>query len=253
MKSFVEMSGASMRVLYYTHRPAKGRIDMRLPQSNDELVDYVEFRADSYLGGGIRDRRVLDALRAIDRASFLPHDARWAAYLDEPVAIGLGQTCSQPSMVAFMLDKLELSPGLRVLEVGAGCGYAAAAIALLCSPGGSVLAAEIQGELASMARANLTVALSRRGFASICEVEVLEADGSEGFPGRSPFDRILLSAGVSLTSFREGALLSQLAEGGILIYPEARGQLHRVLRKGGRLARKSWSGVSFVQLKGKNP
>ena len=120
---------------------------MRLPESNEELVALVEYRADSYLGGGRRSSAVLAAMRALDRAAFLPPQSRGEAYRDEPAAIGSRQTCSQPSMVAFMLDKLELRPGLRVLEVGAGCGYAAVLIARLCSPGGSVVAAEILPEL----------------------------------------------------------------------------------------------------------
>ena len=221
---------------------------MRLPESNDELVELVKYRADSFLGGGSRDGRVLNALRALDRAAFLPADLRWAAYLDEPVAIGLGQTCSQPSMVAFMLDRLRLFPGARVLEVGAGCGYAAAAIAILCSPGGSVIAVEILPELAAAARSNCIVALAK----SLSRVEVLAIDGSGGLPDRAPFDRILLSAGVRRRSFHENILSAQLAEGGILIYPEERGKLYRVMRRSGGLVRQSWDGVAFVSLRGGN-
>jgi protein-L-isoaspartate(D-aspartate) O-methyltransferase len=221
---------------------------MRLPESNDELVELVKYRADSFLGGGNRDGRVLNALRALDRAAFLPADLRWAAYLDEPVAIGLGQTCSQPSMVAFMLDRLRLFPGARVLEVGAGCGYAAAAIAILCSPGGSVIAVEILPELAAAARSNCIVALAK----PLSRVEVLAIDGSGGLPDRAPFDRILLSAGVRRRSFHENILSAQLAEGGILIYPEERGKLYRVMRRSGGLVRQSWDGVAFVSLRGGN-
>ncbi len=216
---------------------------MRQAESNEELVQLVKYRADRYLGGGIRDGRVLECMRAVDRAAFLPADARWAAYIDEPVGIGYGQTCSQPSMVAFMLDKLSVSPGSRVLEIGAGCGYAAAILALLCSPGGVVIAAEIVGELAARAKANCA-ALSR--------VEVIEADGSAGFPELAPFDRILVSAGVERPSFREESLLGQLGEGGILLYPEERGRLYRVARRSGGLVCDSWSGVAFVPLRGRN-
>jgi protein-L-isoaspartate(D-aspartate) O-methyltransferase len=140
---------------------------MHVTESNDELVETIRYRAGSYLGGGIRDERVLAAMRSIDRAAFLLPHSRGAAYCDEPVSIGYGQTCSQPSMVAFMHDKLELGPGMRVLEVGAGSGYAAAIAALLCAPGGRVIAAEILPELAAMAAANCTVALSRRPDAAV--------------------------------------------------------------------------------------
>jgi protein-L-isoaspartate(D-aspartate) O-methyltransferase len=227
---------------------------MRFPESNDELVDAIKYRADSYLGGGVRDGRVLAAMRELDRARFLPPESRAEAYLDEPAAIGLGQTCSQPSMVAFMLDKLELRPGMRALEVGAGSGYAAAIAALLCSPGGRVVAAEILPELAAMARANCAVALGGllAAGARAAELEVLAADASAGLPERAPFDRIFLSAGVSRPAFREDLLLAQLAEGGILLYPESRGHLYRITRQGGRLVRDAWSSVAFVRLRGKN-
>jgi protein-L-isoaspartate(D-aspartate) O-methyltransferase len=231
---------------------------MRFPESNDELVDAIGYRAESYLGGGVRDRRVLAAMREIDRACFLAPGSREAAYLDEPVSIGLGQTCSQPSMVAFMLDKLELGPGMRVLEVGAGSGYAAAIAALLCAPGGLVVAAEILPELAAMARANCAAALGGSGAATALErrpaaaVEVLCADASAGLPQRGPFDRVFLSAGVSRPSFREEALLAQLSDGGVLLYPESRGKLYRITRTGGGTLRESWSGVAFVRLRGQN-
>jgi protein-L-isoaspartate(D-aspartate) O-methyltransferase len=211
----------------------------------------VKYRAESYLGRGVRDGRVLEAMRQVDRADFLPADSRWAAYLDDPIDIGWEQTCSQPSMVAFMLDKLKLRPGTSVLEVGAGCGYAAAIMALLCSPGGRVLAAEILPGLASMARANCTVALSNRGAAAE-GLEILEADASAGLPDRAPFDRIVLSAGVARPAFREELLIAQLCDDGMLLYPEARGRLYRVLRQGAALVRESWEGVEFVRLKGRN-
>jgi protein-L-isoaspartate(D-aspartate) O-methyltransferase len=228
---------------------------VRLPETNEELVELVAYRADSYLGGGDRSGRVLAAMRALDRAAFLPPQSRIDAYLDEPAAIGLGQTCSQPSMVAFMLDKLDVRPGARVLEVGAGCGYAAALIALICSPGGSVVAAEILPELAATAGINCSAALAAArplGWASTAAVEVAAVDASAGLPERAPFDRIILSAGVRRSSFREEPLVAQLAEGGILLYPEARGRLFRVRRRGRWIVRDGWSGVAFVRLEGTN-
>jgi protein-L-isoaspartate(D-aspartate) O-methyltransferase len=224
---------------------------VRQCETNDELVELVKYRADSYLDGGVRDGRVLAAMRCADRASFLPAGARWAAYLDEAVDIGSGQTCSQPSMVAFMLDKLELRPGLRALEVGAGSGYAASIIALLVSPGGSVVAAEVLPELARLARTNCAVALAGRP-AAVAALEIVAADASAGLSDRAPFDRIILSAGVSRRGFREAPLISQLAEGGILLYPEARGRLYKVKRSGSGFVCSSWSGVAFVRLVGRN-
>ncbi len=173
-------------------------------------------------------------MREVDRAVFLPQAFLWAAYMDDPVDIGSGQTCSQPSMVAFMLDKLSLRPGLRVLEIGAGSGYAAAIAALLCRPGGRIVAVEIGPELVVRARANCSVAGGRYGPAPADDIEFVEADGSSGFPERAPYDRSLVSAGVrysrSRAKFREESLLEQLESDGILLYPEERGNLYRVTK-----------------------
>jgi protein-L-isoaspartate(D-aspartate) O-methyltransferase len=230
---------------------------LRQAQSNYELIELVKYRAESYLGGGIRDGRVIHAMRALDRAAFLPAESKAAAYLDEPVGIGLGQTCSQPSIVAFMLDKLEIEPGASILEVGAGCGYAAAIAALLCSPGGLVVAAEILPELAHAARANCAVALATIGLsgwgsAPVSPVEIFSGDGSLGLPGYPPFDRIFLSAGVARRSFSEDSLVTRLSSDGILLYPEALGRIYRLRRRGGSVLRDSWGGVAFVRLRGKN-
>ena len=248
---------------------------MRPCETNDELVEFVRLRASRYIGGSARDGRVLAAMAAIDRASFLPSEERWAAYRDDPAGIGFGQTCSQPSMVAFMLDKLELGPGLRVLEVGAGCGYAAAIAALLVAPGGSIIAAEIFPELAAAARANCisalaTAGLSRRASAGVGagtgaesgatatlalrsaeSPHIVVADASTGLPAHAPFDRIFFSAGVS-RRFREERVIAQLAPGGILLYPETHGRLYRVRRRGQSLVREAWEGVAFVPLRGTN-
>jgi protein-L-isoaspartate O-methyltransferase len=102
-----------------------------------------------------------------------------------------------------------------------------------------------------MARANCTVALSSRGAAAE-GLEILEADASAGLSDRAPFDRIILSAGVARPGFREGLLLAQLGDDGILLYPEARGRLYRVQRQGEDIVRESWEGVEFVRLKGRN-
>lgn len=224
---------------------------MRVLESNSELVDFVASRAPSYLGGEERDKRILAAMRLVDRGSFLPTEGRWAAYADESAPIGHGQTCSQPSMVAFMLDKLSIRPGMKILEVGAGCGYAAALLALLCAPAGTVTALEIQSELAQLARSNCAVLTGSLAPGSAGSVEVLEANGAGGLPSQAPFDRVLLSAGVSPESYNEEPLLAQLTDGGILLYPEERGRLFRIERRGHFYLRASWDGVSFVPLLGR--
>ena len=188
---------------------------------------------------------LLDALRAVDRARFLPVPLRGGAYLDQPVPIGWGQTCSQPSMVAFMLDQLDLRPGDRLLEIGSGCGYAAAVASVLCGPSGVVYASEIVPELARAARLHCAAGLEG------ARIVFLDADGSEGFPGYAPFDRILVSAGVSLPSFREEPLLGHLGAGGRLLYPHQAGSLFLVAQTAGGLVRTSWNCVVFVPLVGR--
>jgi protein-L-isoaspartate(D-aspartate) O-methyltransferase len=155
-----------------------------------------------------------------------------------------------------MMEKLDILPGAHILEVGAGCGYAAAIAAILCSPGGSLVAAEIVPELALIARENCAVALASANLAGIAPVSVLAMDGSTGLPDYPRFDRILLSAGVSRGRFQEEILLNRLTETGILIYPEAHGRIFRVrkreTKRGTELQRESWGGVSFVRLRGRN-
>ena len=187
------------------------------------------------------------------------------AYEDTPVPIGRCQTCSEPSMVAFMLDLLEPGPGMRMLEIGSGSGYAAAIASLLCAPGGIVHACEYHGELARSMRSHLDRWGAGRDDAGDVRgvVETIAGDGSAGFPDLAPFDRILVSAGVRRSppggresgsggGFSEEILLGQLGEGGILVYPEASGALYRIRVEGGGRVRESWWGVAFVPLVGAN-
>lgn len=216
--------------------------------NNAALVAIVQAKAPLYLGETSRHLRVLDALLQVDRAAFLPPEMRPSAYVDAALQIGFGQTCSQPSMVAFMLDELDIHEGQRILEVGAGCGYAAAVVSRLCGDSGTVFAAEIIPELAESSRHNL------RGFAN---VQVVTADGSIGLPAEAPFDRIFLSAGIAAfdavgSRFSERILLNQLAPGGILLFPEARGSIYKIQKAEDGYRVRKFYGVSFVPLVGEN-
>ena len=148
---------------------------------------------------GIRDGRVLEAMRRLPRHEFIPEAYRHMAYEDEPAPIGSGQTISQPYMVAAMAEALELKGPERVLEVGTGSGYHAAVLAELAA---EVFTIEREPALVARARENL----ARTGYARI---QVIEGDGSLGYPAAEPFDAISVAAGAPEVPFR---LLEQLDE-----------------------------------------
>jgi protein-L-isoaspartate(D-aspartate) O-methyltransferase len=154
----------------------------------------------------VSDPTILAAFERVPRAAFLPPDLFHRAEDDQALPIGLGQTISQPSMVALMLSALDCSPRHRVLEVGSGSGYV---LALLSQLAGQVFGVERHPELAQRARD----ALSQLG---ITDVVVEDGDGALGSPSHAPYDRILVSAGGAAIP---DALLATLAEGGRLVMP----------------------------------
>jgi protein-L-isoaspartate(D-aspartate) O-methyltransferase len=167
---------------------------------------------------GIEDERVLAAMAEVPRELFLPEEARGRAYRDGAVAIGSGQTMSQPWIVACMTALLELSGDERVLEVGTGSGYGAAVLSRCCR---EVLTIERHEDLADSARA----ALAETGCTN---VEVRVGDGAEGAADRAPFGGISVTA----TAEREPppALLAQLAEGAALVCPVRRAGDEQLMR-----------------------
>ena len=131
---------------------------------------------------------VIEAMSAVPREAFVPEQHHQLSYEDRPIQIGPDATISAPSMVAAMLDALKLEPGLKVLEVGVGSGYAAATMAAL---GAQVIGLDIVPELVEQAHRNLDVA----GYSS--RVEVHAGDGQKGWAAGAPYDRVLVSAAVA--------------------------------------------------------
>ena len=152
--------------------------------------------ADVQATSGIRDERIAAALRDVPRHLFLPHLPPEDAYLDDAIVTkrdAEGQpisSSSQPAIMAIMLDQLDLAPGQRVLEIGAGTGYNAALLRHIVGPTGTVVSVDIQSNLVEAARVHLASA----GYP---DVTVVAADGAEGYPPGAPYDRVIATVGVS--------------------------------------------------------
>ncbi len=156
---------------------------------------------------GIRDERVLRAVEQVPRQLFVPPSLRAEAEADRPLPIGCGQTISQPFIVAYMTEALQLAGTERVLEVGSGSGYQTALLALLAK---DVFSIEILPELAARAAEVLL------GPMRLANVHLRVGDGRRGWPEEAPFDRILVTAAPA--SVPE-ALEQQLAPGGRMVIP----------------------------------
>ncbi len=155
---------------------------------------------------GIGDPAVARAMSEVPRHLFVPDHLTGQAYDDRALPIGSGQTISQPYIVAYMSDLLDLDEGERVLEIGTGSGYQAAVLAEL---GAEVYSVEILPELTRRAGANL-------GAAGYKDVRLRTGDGYVGWPGEAPFDAIIVTASAPRLPAR---LLEQLATGGRMVLP----------------------------------
>lgn len=158
------------------------------------------------IGRGISQPEVLEAMRMVPREEFVPAKLAAYAYDDAPLPIDEGQTISQPYMVAFMAESLDLGPEDRVLEIGAGSGYSAAVISRIAA---EVVTVEHFPGLAATAKERL-----RRLHYD--NVEVVVGDGTLGWPEGAPYDAIQVTAGAPHVP---SALKSQLAVGGRLVIP----------------------------------
>ena len=190
---------------------------------------------------GIKDRRVLEAMGRIPREQFVPLEWRVATYSDAPVTIGFGQTISQPYMTALMAEALELTGSETVLEVGAGCGYAAAVLGSLAA---GVTSVEIVAPLAKIAYENL----QRAGLGR--NIEVVAGDGSSGYPARGPYDAISVPAGAPDIP---ASLLEELNDPGRLVIPVGERddqELRVVTKRDGRIETRVAAFCRFVPLRG---
>ena len=188
---------------------------------------------------GISDRRVLESMRNVPRHLFVPEELREVAYMDYPLPIGKDQTISQPYVVALMTESLALDDGARVLEIGTGSGYQAAVLSGIAD---SVWSVEIIPELAERAAA----LLDSLGYGN---VTVRCGDGYFGWPGKAPFDGIIVTAAAPRVP---PALAGQLVVGGRLVIPEGDGsqKLNTYVKTSSGLELLSSVPVRFVPMTG---
>ncbi len=172
-------------------------------------MDRKEIMIERHLKGrDIHDENVLKAMQETDRTLFVPEDMKEHAYDDTPLPIGKGQTISQPYIVAYMAQMLDLDENDKVLEVGSGCGYNAAVMSHMVS---HVYSLEIIEWLAELAKENLSKA-------GINNVTVRHGSGYDGWPEKGPFDKIALTAA---TPSIPDTLKEQLKIGGKILAPVA--------------------------------
>ena len=191
---------------------------------------------------GIFDPLILDAFREVPREEFVDEEHRRFAYDDHPLPIEAGQTISQPYIVALMIQAAEITPADKVLEVGAGSGYAAAVISRIAD---RVIAIERHGELAQIARERM----ERLGYDN---VRILQGDGTRGCRDEAPFDAILAAASGSHVP---RPLIDQLSLGGRLVMPVGDpGWVQELVkvtkRPDGTTEQQNLGGVRFVPLIG---
>jgi protein-L-isoaspartate(D-aspartate) O-methyltransferase len=197
---------------------------------------------DDLIGRGIKDAAVLQAMREVPREAFVAPELAVHAYEDHPLAIDAGQTISQPYIVAYMTEALELTATDRVLEIGTGSGYAAAVLSRIVT---TVYSVERLAILVNNARQRL----AELGYDNIV---VHEGDGTCGWPEHAPYDAIVVTAGAPKLP---EPLLEQLAIGGRLVIPVGPTSFLQMLVRVRRLGENDYRseelcGVRFVPLIG---
>ncbi len=206
--------------------------------AKNKNVDRMEFLL-ALRRRGITDAAVLRAMDEVPRDMFVTDDMKERAYRDQALPIACGQTISQPYVVAYMTELLELRSHHRVLEIGTGSGYQAAVLSRIAA---SVVTVERYRTLAEQARRTF----DRIGYTNI---EVIVGDGMLGAPERAPFDRIMVTAAADRIP---QTLVSQLADGGVMVLPlgphDGPQHIVRLRKSGEEIAREDLIAVRFVPL-----
>jgi protein-L-isoaspartate(D-aspartate) O-methyltransferase len=195
--------------------------------------------------GRISKPEVIKAMESVSREYFVLPENESISYHDTPLSIGEGQTISAPHMVGIMVEALDLKPGHKVLEVGAGSGYHAAIVAQIVKPRGKVFSVEIKPKLVKFARDNI----KKAGFDEW--VEIILGDGSIGLEKFAPFDRIFVACA---SPDIPPPLINQLGDGGKLLIPTGTGfysELIECQMINNKVHKRNLGGCAFVPMKGK--
>ncbi|MCX8158074.1 MAG: protein-L-isoaspartate(D-aspartate) O-methyltransferase [Candidatus Diapherotrites archaeon] len=211
------------------------------------VVNFDKQRQDlvnELFGKVIKSENVKNAFLSVKREFFVREDLIEYAYFDDALPIGFGQTISQPTTIAIMLELLDVEDGMRVLEVGVGCGYVCALLSFLVGPKGKVYGTEIIKELKDIAENNLKKH-------KIENVELYAKDGSLGLVEKAPFDRIIISAACP---YFPKPLVDQLKDKGKIVAPigdKYSQQLEVLTKSNGKIVKVKYPGLFvFVPLRG---
>jgi protein-L-isoaspartate(D-aspartate) O-methyltransferase len=227
-------------LLSKTEELAPTSAELEALDSEDDRKRRARLVAELVLARDIRSEPVRDAMLRVPRHLFVNKPGGWQAYRDTALPIGYGQTISQPAVVAMMTEALDLSGKERVLEIGTGSGYQAAVLSRVA---GEVYSIERIAPLGEASRA----LLEQLGYKN---VHVRVGDGYKGWPEEAPFDRIIATAAPPEIP---GALIAQLADGGVLVAPvgdsSGHGQtLVRVQKSGDHITIQKICAVRFVPM-----
>jgi protein-L-isoaspartate(D-aspartate) O-methyltransferase len=201
---------------------------MAFKQEIEKMIRVCNLHATSYAGGRERDYRVQKAMRMVPRHNFVPH----FPYEDRPVPIGHQQTISQPFIVAYMTDMLDISPLHTVLEIGTGSGYQAAVLS------------EVALKVYTVERIKALADQTKILLQHYSNVHMKVGNGYNGWEKNAPYDRIIVTA---MPDYIPMSLVNQLKDGGKMIIP-VKGNLILVTKTGKTYTEKTLIGVRFVPL-----
>lgn len=188
--------------------------------------------------GVLRTPEIITAFNAVDRANFVLQEYSAEAYEDYPLPIYDGQTISQPTTVAFMLELLAPQRGEKILDVGSGSGWTTALLAHIVGPSGSVIGVERIPELVRFGQENILKY-------DLPQARILPASNLLGLPKEAPFDRILVSAAGEALPHE---LVAQLKDGGIMVIPILDAVWHIIKKESGETETTRYPGFAFVPL-----